>query len=180
MTVKTIWTTLLEEAPDSTCLFSNIPAWNGLESSMTSAWPFCRFLWTNTGLSSNRLQYWVITRPRMSVAGSHWAVEGSGTNDCHSSAADAGQINFHSLHFEILRWPLQPAFQDYLDICCAGFKKLINPRWPEVWQTGPTAALVSGWWLTAGQLAALSWPLLRRCMKVFFLGLFVQRPGSLP
>lgn len=67
MTVKTICTTVR----GSTCVFSDIPAWNGLESSMTSAWPFCRFCRINTGLGSNRLECWAITRARMSAAASH-------------------------------------------------------------------------------------------------------------
>lgn len=32
---------------------------------------------------------------------------------------------------EILHWPLQSATQDYLDICCVGLRKLINPCWPK-------------------------------------------------
>lgn len=114
----------------------------------------------------------------MRTAGSHWAAEWSGTNDWHSRAADAGEIN--CLHFEILAWPLQPTFQDYLDICCVGLKKLINPCWPKVWQTVPTAALVSGWW-AAGQLRALLWLLsedargfLRNCVQ----DLYTLKPGG--
>lgn len=125
-------------------LFSHVTARTALESIMTSVWPFWGFWTINPEVVWNRLECWAINRSGMSSAGSHWAAEWSGTNDWHSRTADAGEINFHCLHFEILPWPLQPTFQDYLDICCVGFKKLINPRWPEVWQSVLTAALVSG------------------------------------
>lgn len=54
-----------------------------------------------------------------------------------------GQFSPRSLCSKILRWPLQPTFQDYLDICWADFKKLINPSWPRVWQSAPTTAPVN-------------------------------------
>lgn len=56
------------------CLLFNIPAWSGLESSMTSAWSFCWFWRISPGLSPNRLECWAGTRAGMSGAGSHWTV----------------------------------------------------------------------------------------------------------